>query len=835
MGFDAAATTPGEQPWVAGARVGDHVLLSRLGAGGMGEVWLAEQVETGARRAIKALRVAGDAELRLRFAREGEAQARVDAHPNVLRVHASGELHGCPYLVLELATGGDLAARLEAGPLPPLEAARLVRDLASGLAHSHARGVLHRDLKPQNVLFDEQGLPKLVDFGLARLAGADSLTNSSEVLGTPAYLAPEQATGRCDERTDVYGLGTILYQCLTGRPPFSGTSALKILQDVLHKAPPPPRSLVPEVPPPLEALCLACLAKSPEERPASAALLAAGLDDVLSGRAGPGGDRWLRGAALLALVSALAAGWALLRVGSRDQAVPVLPPVDTTSSPTSASASREDPQHPGREWPDDHTRLGPPRGGPSSGSWSELMRAELPGAAREVDLTQQLGREEEAEDLFLSSGDLSPLRRVAAQGNLRARLLVARALLQPEVQRREGLAAPQAEDEAAQALWLAVKDGVGYPPAAVLLLGLLQRGGTLGAREADPAAVDELVAWVSRREPDARWSASERLALTRLHLERGGPADLLCGLFALRSALRAGQLEERDKIPKKLAFAGGRSSAMAFAWHVARLEGWVPAAPGEQEASLLALEALRWRPLVARYLAARAFASEPTLSAEPPPPLDVLALDGGASVRREATARETHDAARLVKKKLVDESELSELRRLVRAGSAPAQWLLGGWIRTGRAEGEGADAWRALGALDNVRWGGIDPQGKVMDLDGYGQARLDAGMDLLLGRLGEVPVWPAAELLWTLQQRVHDPREPMRLLARLWLGLLMIRREWSPPLDSPRGPAEVDPVQWIREAWAHPMLRQGVQALTEPRALELLAAIPKEAIPAEAR
>src|SRR5690606_8660426 len=154
------------------------------------------------------------------FRREGRAQAAADAHPNVVRVHASEEQDGVLYLAMDLAAGGDLARRIARGPLPPPEAARLVRDLARGLAPVPAAGVLHRDIKPENVLFDEQGTPKLVDFGLAHVAGEATLTRSNAFLGTPAAMAPEQAAGtprEVDERTDVYGLGVVLYQCLTGR------------------------------------------------------------------------------------------------------------------------------------------------------------------------------------------------------------------------------------------------------------------------------------------------------------------------------------------------------------------------------------------------------------------------------------------------------------------------------------------------------------------------------------------------------------------------------------------------------------------------------------------
>ncbi|MCO5167086.1 MAG: serine/threonine protein kinase [Planctomycetes bacterium] len=224
----------------------------------MGAVFLVEDPATGARRALKALPAGAPLDARLRFRREGEAMARVDDHPAVVRVHSAGEADGRAYLLMDAVTGGDLHARLARGPLPPDEVLRLGRTLARGLAHVHARGVLHRDLKPHNVLFDEAGAPRLVDFGLAQVAQAERLTETGTLLGTPAYMAPEQADARpTDERTDVYGLGALLYHTpLTGRPPFQGGSTVAVLAQVLEREPTPPSALVPGVPPALEQVVL---------------------------------------------------------------------------------------------------------------------------------------------------------------------------------------------------------------------------------------------------------------------------------------------------------------------------------------------------------------------------------------------------------------------------------------------------------------------------------------------------------------------------------------------------------------------------------------------------
>jgi serine/threonine-protein kinase len=310
-----------------GAQLADYVLEKELGEGGMGSVFVARHVTTGAEVALKVMLVDPDVNQAAldRFRREGQAQAAAGKHPNVLLVHTAGEEAGCAYIVMELARGGDLKGRLKQGPLEPRAAAELVAALARGLAHVHAHGVLHRDLKPGNVVFAEDGTPKLMDFGLARLAGAEKLTQTGTMLGTPAYMAPEQAGGEAlDERADVYALGAVLYHCVTGRPPFDGASAMVLVRKVLIEKPTPPREVNPAVPASLEQVILRTLAKDAGARFPTAKALADELDRFVRGELvepRPRGPLVLVGCGLLAL-SLVTAGvaWGVQRTRATDVA-----------------------------------------------------------------------------------------------------------------------------------------------------------------------------------------------------------------------------------------------------------------------------------------------------------------------------------------------------------------------------------------------------------------------------------------------------------------------------------------------------------------------------------
>jgi len=298
--------------------VAGYELLAELGRGGMGVVYKARQTRLGRIVALKMLLAgahAGPQELG-RFRREAEAVARLQ-HPHIVQIFEVGEQQGCPYLVLEYVEGGNLAEKLKDGPLPDRAAAELVALLASAVHAAHQGGIVHRDLKPANVLLTTNSTPKITDFGLAkRLDGASAQTLSGALLGTPNYMAPEQAEGsHVGPAADVYGLGAILYYLLTGGPPFLAESPLDILLLVRATEPIRPSVRQPRVARDLETICLRCLEKAPSRRYKTAAALADDLGRFLAGEpvhARPAGrverlGRWCRRKPALAAAVALAA------------------------------------------------------------------------------------------------------------------------------------------------------------------------------------------------------------------------------------------------------------------------------------------------------------------------------------------------------------------------------------------------------------------------------------------------------------------------------------------------------------------------------------------------
>jgi len=260
-------------------RIGPYVIEDELGRGGMGVVYLARDPGLGRRVALKVLRRSSP-KARQRLLIEARASAAI-RHPNVVHVHDVRELEGSLVLVMDYVEGTNLGQRLATqGTIPPLEAARLATDLARALAAGHGRRILHRDVKPDNVLLRaHDGSALLTDFGLAKFQDeAQGMTQSGTLMGTPLYASPEQLTAQpLDARSDVYSLGALLYTMLTGEPPISGDSLVQIVAKVCGEEPPPPSSRRPDVPPWLDAICLQCLAKDPADRFPSAGALAQAL------------------------------------------------------------------------------------------------------------------------------------------------------------------------------------------------------------------------------------------------------------------------------------------------------------------------------------------------------------------------------------------------------------------------------------------------------------------------------------------------------------------------------------------------------------------------------
>src|ERR671933_1914662 len=240
----------------------------RLGSGGMAEVWCAEDDVLGRRVALKLLggRFAEDPEFRERFRREARAAAGL-AHPNIVGIFDRGEWDGTPYIAMELVEGRTLKDLVrERGPLPPEVAVNLTIQVLRALGYAHRRGIVHRDVKPQNVILDHEGQAKVADFGIAR-SGASEMTETGTILGTVQYASPEQAQGQpVSPRSDLYSAGIVLYEMLTGRVPFDGESAVAVALKQVSEPPVPPSQLRPGISPALEMVVMRAMEKQPARR-----------------------------------------------------------------------------------------------------------------------------------------------------------------------------------------------------------------------------------------------------------------------------------------------------------------------------------------------------------------------------------------------------------------------------------------------------------------------------------------------------------------------------------------------------------------------------------------
>lgn len=272
------------------SRLGDYELMNELGSGGMGVVFRARQSSLDRIVALKLMHrpLSEDREHAARFLREARVAASL-RHPGIVAIYDLGRLDGVPFFTMEFVEGSSLEGLLADGPVAPARAAELVMIVAQSIAHAHEHGVVHRDLKPSNVLLDLDGRPKLADFGLAKDLSAHPPSGATQpgfLIGTPAHMAPEQAAGDTSGQpaVDIYGLGALLYHLVTGCVPHTAATMEAVLRQIIEETPLAPSTLVADLPTPIEAIAMRCLAKQPAERYGSAREVAAELERFLSGQ-----------------------------------------------------------------------------------------------------------------------------------------------------------------------------------------------------------------------------------------------------------------------------------------------------------------------------------------------------------------------------------------------------------------------------------------------------------------------------------------------------------------------------------------------------------------------
>jgi len=312
---------------------GRYRILRKLGSGGMANVYLAEDEDLGRRVAIKILseRYANDESFNERFRREAKSAASL-SHPNIVSIYDRGEADGIPYIAMEVIEGRSLKELiLTSGPLPLAAAIDYAHQMLDALRFAHRNGIIHRDIKPHNILLGAENRAKVTDFGIAR-AGASQMTEVGSIMGTAQYLSPEQARGApVTAASDLYSVGIVLYEMLTGQVPFSGDSAIEIAMKHLNETPRPPSSLRPELTPELDQVVLRALAKHPEDRYQASEEFSADLDRVEAG--------------IPIAPETSAAATAILSGGFETSATRVIPPTETVRQPppTQPAAPRRPP------------------------------------------------------------------------------------------------------------------------------------------------------------------------------------------------------------------------------------------------------------------------------------------------------------------------------------------------------------------------------------------------------------------------------------------------------------------------------------------------------------